>query len=441
MAHFVYVSSQSCHFFSFLNHTLKYCSFFRVKSFLCFVYNLKVFFVYRGKGAGLLFLREVLDAWKTKAHKLMGLWFGLSDQAQTCPSVSVAVIWQVGPGCHSSRSRQIWARRRSANPSPPLAGGNRHPSLTKAAAEEEEEEEEGGGIPHAPRPPRPPSRRRRPSPSPAAMGCRVGDGQRWAAEAGAVAGPRRRAAAAAGWEEARVQGGAGAQGGGRRGGGGVLGVDARIPQLPILLPEVRHRRRHRRRCRRRRRQRRRRMRQNHRWSIAPISSYSIHGCLFWISFTLTLQPSCCAAETPQPIKNNGHGSSEVEINPWLRSSSRIPNRIHPEFNMQLSKSAPEASRWVRFRGLALAAWCSLFSRHSRRSAASAPSHPPPPPPPAKSHQRFDAAAPAERSVLLWMDRHLSFSACEPWLIDPHMMMVLCIICCVSFFFLIFGCCL
>ncbi|BAD88188.1 unknown protein [Oryza sativa Japonica Group] len=105
-------------------------------------------------------------------------------------------------------------------------------------------------------------------------------------------------------------------------------------------------------------------------------------------------------ETPQPIKNNGHGSSEVEINPWLRSSSRIPNRIHPEFNMQLSKSAPEASRWVRFRGLALAAWCSLFSRHSRRSAASAPSHPPPPPPPAKSHQRFDAAAPAERSVLL-----------------------------------------
>uniref|UniRef100_A0A0D9YJF6 Uncharacterized protein n=1 Tax=Oryza glumipatula TaxID=40148 RepID=A0A0D9YJF6_9ORYZ len=80
-------------------------------------------------------------------------------------------------------------------------------------------------------------------------------------------------------------------------------------------------------------------------------------------------------ETPQPIKNNGHGSSE------------------------LSKSAPEASRWVRFRGLALAAWCSLFSRHSRRSAASAPSHPPPPPP-AKSHQRFDAAAPAERSVLL-----------------------------------------
>ncbi|KAF2954079.1 uncharacterized protein [Oryza sativa Japonica Group] len=81
-------------------------------------------------------------------------------------------------------------------------------------------------------------------------------------------------------------------------------------------------------------------------------------------------------ETPQPIKNNGHGSSE------------------------LSKSAPEASRWVRFRGLALAAWCSLFSRHSRRSAASAPSHPPPPPPPAKSHQRFDAAAPAERSVLL-----------------------------------------
>uniref|UniRef100_A0A0E0CCE8 Uncharacterized protein n=1 Tax=Oryza meridionalis TaxID=40149 RepID=A0A0E0CCE8_9ORYZ len=69
--------------------------------------------------------------------------------------------------------------------------------------------------------------------------------------------------------------------------------------------------------------------------------------------------------------------------------------------MQLSKSAPEASRWVRFRGLALAAWCSLFSRHSRSSAASAPSPPPPPPAAAaaaKSHQRFDAAAPAERSV-------------------------------------------
>ncbi|KAF0925503.1 hypothetical protein E2562_016694 [Oryza meyeriana var. granulata] len=70
-------------------------------------------------------------------------------------------------------------------------------------------------------------------------------------------------------------------------------------------------------------------------------------------------------ETPQAIKNNG-----------------LPVHDSSEF------SKPEASRWIRFRGLAVvaAAVCSLFTRHS--SAASAP---------AKSHHRCaasDAAAPA-----------------------------------------------